>query len=300
MKHCYKPHRFTKVALNQLHTLNSIIQEYKDQGFVMTVRQLFYQMVARDYIPNTERSYKSIIHLVAKGRMSGLIDWDAIEDRTREFIRNSHWESPGHIVRAVANQYDQDRWVEQDYRVFLVVEKEALVSVFERPCRTYGVPLLAARGYPSISVIREFAEEDIIPALSAGQQCILLHFGDHDPSGIDMSRDLVDRITDFVGDDESAWTLERCALNMDQIRSQNPPANPAKKTDKRFEIYYRKFNTQSSWELDALSPTFLSNLAEEQIKQYIDFEKWNDTIEEVQKCRERLSKVAEKLDQGKL
>jgi hypothetical protein len=233
--------------------------------------------------------------------MAGIIDWDMIEDRTREFVRNSHWTSPGHIVRAVAQQYDQDRWEDQDHRVFLIVEKEALVSVFEKVCAKWDVPLLAARGYPSISVLREFAETDIAPAMENGQDCVLLHFGDHDPSGIDMSRDLVDRLADFLNNEQGdGWNLRRCALNMDQIRSQKPPANPAKKTDKRFELYYKKFNTHSSWELDALSPSFLSNLAEENITEFVDDNKWGDTAETVHLARERLAKVAKKLDEGKL
>lgn len=297
MKYSYKPHRFTKPALAMVGVINDIIEEYRDQGYVLTVRQLYYQMVARDFIPNNMHAYKSVIHLVAKGRMSGLIDWDMIEDRTREFIRNSHWTSPGHIVRAISHQYDEDRWANQDNRVFLIVEKEALVSVFERACSKYDIPLLAARGYPSISVIREFAEEDIRPALDDGQSCYLLHFGDHDPSGIDMSRDLIDRITEFLG--EGDWDLRRLALNMDQVRSQKPPANPAKATDKRFANYQQKYGN-SSWELDALSPKFLNDLAEDAIGDLIDHDKWDETLERVDKARARLGKVADKLDQGKL
>lgn len=87
--------------------------------------------------------------------------------------------------------------------------------MLEPVCRKYDIPLLAAKGYCSVSVLREFAEEDILPAIEEGQRVIIFHLGDHDPSGIDMTRDIGDRIGLFA---RGKVEVIRLALNMDRTR----------------------------------------------------------------------------------
>lgn len=290
MRQHYQDIAFRRESLNQIIVLNQILDEYRELGFKLTVRQLYYQMVARDYIPNTERSYKNITRLVNDGRLAGLIDWDMIEDRTREFVTRSRWTSPAAIVSACASQYHEDMWEPQDHRVFVIIEKEALVSVLERVCRNYDVPLLAARGYPSVSVLREFASQHV---RLADQQIQIIHLGDHDPSGMDMTRDLISRISMLSGYDD--FELDRIALNMDQIEELNPPPNPAKTTDARFKAYRAEFGS-SSWELDALPPTYLEELVEGKIKSFIDEDRWAESEARVYEGREKLNQIAEQLN----
>lgn len=293
MKQLYQEKSFRGDSMALIHVMNDIIDDYTAQGFRLTVRQLYYQLVARDVIPNTEQSYKRITGLVNDARLAGVIDWDAIEDRTRDFIRRGHWKSPAEIINACANQYFEDMWTTQDTRVFVIVEKEALAGVLERVCNKYDVPLLAARGYPSGTVLREFAFSDIIPALDEGQNCLILHLGDHDPSGIDMTRDLFGRISMFAesNGDRGLVDLRRIALNMPQIEELRPPENPAKSTDARFADYKRKFGS-SSWELDALSPRYLANLIEGQLNEVINFEAWDLAKEKVDAGRAKIADAA--------
>src|ERR1700744_4334551 len=157
--------RFNQSSVALINTCNNIIREYRSKGFRLTVRQLCYQLVARDIIPNTMKSYKRAASIVNDARMAGLIDWDAIEDRTREFLRRQRWKSGAQILDAAANSYHMDMWVNQDTRCFVIIEKEALVGVLEPICRELDVPILAARGYPSGTVLREFALEDIVPSV---------------------------------------------------------------------------------------------------------------------------------------
>jgi hypothetical protein len=273
MKQCYRDINFKKIQLAMIDTLNVIIAEYQDAGYTLTVRQLYYQLVARDIVPNTEKSYKYITRVVNDARIAGLIDWDAIEDRTREFIARQRWTSPKQILTAAATSYHTDPWLTQEYRPFVVVEKEALVGVFTKVCHAFDVPLLAARGYPSASVMREFVDTQVI---RSKQEVVMLHFGDHDPSGIDMTRDIEDRCHMFSGLAEHEvpmFTLERLALNIDQVKKHKPPPNPAKQTDARFSSYKRRFGV-SSWELDALNPQILSDLARTAILELIDTTAW--------------------------
>jgi hypothetical protein len=146
-------------------------------------------------------------------------------------------------------------WKRQPRRVFVIIEKEALVGVLTPTCNKLDVPILAARGYPSCTVLRDFALEDIIPTIDE-QEITILHLGDHDPSGIDMTRDLTERVSLFT-----RQSVELCAsrLPWTKYKSASPPPNPAKTTDSRFQQYMEQFGDES-WELDALPPEYLVNL----------------------------------------
>lgn len=288
---------FSKVNTALIGTMNAIVREYVDAGYRLTVRQLYYQLVARAVVENTEKSYKRITSLVNDAKLAGLMDWEAIEDRTREFIRRTRWESAAAIVRASADSFHMDMWEGQKRRVVVVVEKEALAGVLERACRTYDVPLLAARGYPSGTVLREFAISDILPAIQGdpSQRVVVLHLGDHDPSGIDMTRDLQERIQLFADQEFDVEELNRIALTMEQIKEQKPPANPAKATDKRFAKYRRRFGVES-WELDALKPDYLDRLVTGHIKKHINAKVWKARAQEVETLRAKITKVADKFE----
>ena len=285
----YKDFKFNHATGQLVAAMNLVIDDLSAQGYRLTVRQLYYQLVSKDIIENTERSYKRVTGVANDARLAGMMDWDAIEDRTREFQRRPHWSSGGEILAAVGQQYHMDMWETQRNRVFVIIEKEALVGIFESLCKTLDIPLLAARGYPSVSVVREFVKEDILPAQEAGQDVTVLHLGDHDPSGIDMTRDLQDRIQLFTYG--VPVDVERIALNMDQIKKFKPPPNPAKVTDSRFEAYARKFG-QSSWELDAMKPEFLNKLVDTWTRKYIDTDAWDERQEEIDHTRARLLKLA--------
>lgn len=294
MRQKYRDHAFRAGTLQLVEICNGILEEYRRDGFVLTVRQLYYQLVARDVIPNTERSYQRIIQTITDARMAGLIDWDMIEDRTRAFERRSRWDSPADIVGACARQFHMDMWENQASRVFIVVEKEALVSVFEGVAREYDCPLLAARGYASMSVLRSFAEHDIKQTIEDGKRVVLIHFGDHDPSGLDMTRDIEDRLNVF-GCDPDMWDIKRLALNMDQVRKHKPPPNPAKQTDSRFREYAKRFGTKS-WELDALKPNVLVGLARAAIVEEIDNDSWQERVAEIDAGKAKIAEAAEGME----
>ena len=287
-RQCYIPKNFNRDNTIMIDYMNSVIRDYQRQGYVLTVRQLYYQLVARDVIENTLQSYKRIAGLINDAKLAGEIDWDAIEDRTREFITGNHWERGSDIISACASQFKMDMWANQDFRVFVIIEKEALVGVLESTCRKWDVPILAARGYPSGTVLREFAQQQLLPALEAGQCPIILHLGDHDPSGIDMTRDLQERIQLFSEDSITDECVNRIALTRDQIDEVNPPENPAKSTDSRFASY-RKIHGTSSWELDALNPRYLNDLVSGCIKAHVDDGAWGDRQAEVDVIKDQLA-----------
>ncbi|WP_336932122.1 hypothetical protein [Acinetobacter bereziniae] len=289
-KVCFIPKDFRKSSVELIAFMNTLIKSYQDQGYTLTVRQLYYQLVARDVIPNDLNSYKRTAAIINDAKLAGLIDWDAIEDRTRDFIVRSRWDSVSSILDACVYSFHMNMWEDQQFQVYVIVEKEALVGVLERTCNTYDVPLLAARGYPSSSVLYDFAQSHIIHK-SMHKQHIIIHLGDHDPSGIDMTRDLTERLNLLCGGPVNL-AVERIALNYDQIEELRPPKNPAKDTDSRFESYRKKFGS-SSWELDALSPQFLNDLVENKINEFIDFDEWDLRKNEISSKKRQLQAISD-------
>ena len=94
----YVPKNFSTDRLQMIDKVNGVVSEYQQQGYSLTLRQVYYQMVARDIIPNNMRSYKNLGNLINDARLAGLIDWLAIEDRTRNLRGNSHWAKPGSVI----------------------------------------------------------------------------------------------------------------------------------------------------------------------------------------------------------
>lgn len=293
MRQAYNEANFRGETLKMVYLIDNIIETYQDQGFQLSVRQIYYQLVARGLIENTERSYKRIASIINHGRLGGYLDWDAIEDRGRDIEVRPRWDSGASIVKAAASSFHMDMWENQEHRPIVIVEKAALAGVLSGVCHTLDVPLLAARGYPSVSIVREMALNHIVPAIQRGQWPIIIHLGDHDPSGIDMTRDLEDRLSLFVYSETRDVDIEirRIALTMQQVDEKQPPPNPAKTTDARFEDYRRKFGDES-WELDALEPQFLVRLVQGDIERFIDEDRWQRRKEQIEDIRSRLTEAA--------
>jgi hypothetical protein len=288
-KICYVPKSFSNGSIDLIKRANQIIAEYQRQGFSLTLRQLYYQFVARDLIPNKQTEYKRLGAVIADARNAGLVDWDAIEDRTRYLREQPHWDSPKDILEACSRQFRYHLWDDQSHRVEVWVEKDALVGVFEGVCRDEDVPLFSCRGYTSQSEVWA-AGRRLMGYLEAGQTPIVLHFGDHDPSGIDMTRDITDRLELYS---EAEIRVQRLALNRDQVDEYNPPPNPAKTTDSRYAGYIRVHGDES-WELDALEPAVLADLVRQAVRQYRDEELWEAAVARQEEARHRLRQAAMK------
>ncbi len=292
MKEQFKDIRFSVKSLGLINTANEIVDEYSAQGFSLTLRQLYYQFVSRDIIENTERSYKNLGATINDGRLAGLIDWSAIEDRTRNLRANQHWDSPGQIARTCVRAYYKDHWENQSHRIEVWVEKEALSGVAEAACLPLDVPFFCCKGYTSQSEMYAAAQR-LIGYDGSGHTAVIIHLGDHDPSGIDMSRDIEERLGMFTAGQDLEF--KRIALNMDQIEEYAPPPNPAKISDSRFDSYQAKFGGKS-WELDALEPKVLVDMIQAEINQYRKPGRWGQVEAEQAAGQEKLRRMADKLD----
>jgi hypothetical protein len=289
-KICYRTKNMRDATLAIVGQANDIIDEYAAQGYELTLRQLYYQFVARDLLPNSQKSYDKLGAIINDARLAGLVDWDAIVDRTRIVKGTSTWDSPRQILRASASSFKLDVWDAQPHYVEAWIEKDALVGVIAGVCNRHRINFFSCRGYTSQSAMWRAAERMIRQGY--GHTCHVLHLGDHDPSGMDMTRDIEDRFRLFG----ASVQVHRIALNMDQVEAYGPPPNPAKLSDSRCEAYIDEYG-DDSWELDALEPSVLEELVESNVLSLRDDDMWNEGIEEEEKLRDGISRISANFDE---
>ncbi len=293
MHEAFIDRKFRQDSLLLIDVCNGVIKDYHAQGYSLTLRQLYYQLVSKAVIENTKKSYDKLGSLLSNARLAGLVDWSAIEDRTRNVVRTSTWDSPSELVQVAMDQYKEDLWEEQHFHVEVWVEKEALSGIVEDACEEYRVPYLACRGYMSQSE-QYSAAKRFEKAVNAGREVCAIHLGDHDPSGIDMTRDNQDRLK-LMAWDIGDIQVKRIALSMEQVEELKPPPNPAKQTDRRFEGY-RELYGEKSWELDALKPGYLHNLIRHHISLCVNEDDWQAGLDRESDNKDRLQAAVDSLD----
>jgi hypothetical protein len=292
MKKKYRDLNLGRAKLEILAKANDIIQEYQELPLLLTLRQLYYQFVSRDWLPNTINSYKNLGNAVADGRIAGLVDWAAIEDRTRETISPNHWDNPSAILYSAAYSFKLDKWKGQPWAPEVWIEKEALAGVVAAACEDLDVPFCACRGYGSHPMLHE-ASRRFKDYLDDGREPIIFYLGDHDPSGLAIPRFIEEYMSLFCG---QSIQVSSIALTMDQVQDLKPPPNPAKKTDPRFKAYKEAWGDES-WELDALPPAYLRDLVKEHVEDACeDTYLYQERVEEELAGTRKLRRLAKQWD----
>jgi hypothetical protein len=279
---CFVPKDFRAGTRAIIRKANTLIADYQAQGYKLTLRQLYYQFVQRNWLVNKQTEYKRLGEILNDARLAGLVDWDAIEDRGRNLAPTPMWGDPGdpnspaEFILDWGRHFKNDPWVNQPNYVEVWIEKEALVGVIERPCRRWRVPYFACKGYVSASEMYDAANR-LAGFADAGQACTVIQLGDHDPSGTQMTENIAERLA-LLSREIEGIEVNRIALTMEQINRYAPPPNPAKETDSRYRTYCATYNTKSSWELDSMQPSVIDALVEEEIRMLVDHELWDRDI----------------------
>jgi len=276
---------FRKDTMLLLEKIVVMVDDYERKGYRMTLRQLFYQLVSHDILPNDQKKYKKLSTIIKDARMAGLIDWDVIEDRIRIPTMPSEFENISHLVKAAISSYRRDRWENQGCYVEVWVEKDALSGILEPMTRKYHVHLLVNRGYSSTSALHESV---LRIKQQQDKECVILYLGDHDPSGKNMITDIRNRLEQFQCD----VTVRDVTLTMEQIKQYNLPPNPAKKSDPRSDEYIKKHGNLS-WELDALTPEVLNQLVSSNIEEFLDMDEYQRIINQEEEEKMELVQVTQ-------
>jgi hypothetical protein len=252
--------------------------------------------VAAGDIENTRSNYTSLSSILVKARERGEVDYKRIEDRIRETNLDRYalagpqnlYDMMTRTLDYAANQYKRDPWLDQENYVEVWLEKDALSTVVSRVSTDlYQVPVAVNRGYGSFSFVRDGAER----IGSIDKSLHILYFGDFDPSGEDMVRDLQKRIVRY-SQGERLVRVHKIALTKEQIRQYDIPESLAKPDDTRTKAFIAKHGSKTA-ELDAIAPNDLQDMVKTAIEEYIDPKKWQESND---KSTEDKQQIRKKLD----
>lgn len=276
-----------------------IVEDLEDY-LPLTLRQIYYQMVARLHIPNTESQYKGLSKALAKARKEGLVPWAVIEDPTRPLKGGVGWDDQQEYLESrldeAAELYKRRLMRGQPYYIELFVEKQALITPFTRAGERYRLLVNMGRGYSSVTVLKKMADR-LLHAKWLGYEPLVLAFSDFDPSGVDLVENLSRQFWDFDAEAE----VERVALTHAQVEAYELPHDPKawKMNDARARRFIQEYGKYAV-ELDALSPATLERLVHEAVEKRLDQDLFEQEVEiEANERREIARRVAPILEDGR-
>lgn len=242
----------------------------------VTLRQLFYRLVAAVIIPNTRSAYTTLSSRTAEARRDGW--FPALADHTREIWRPFSFDSVEEATSWLSRRYRRDRTDEQEWNVYLGVEKATLTSQLQDWFGDYGVPIVALRGYSSQTLADDVASD----ICSDGRDAVLLYAGDFDPTGEDILRDFEERTDDAFDE------MTRVALTAQQVEQYSLPPQPGKATDSRAASFVARHGELVQVELEALDPETLRQLYTDALLRFFDLSTWEQIVEEEEQERSTL------------
>lgn len=264
----------------------------------LTLRQVYYQLVASGAIQNNLGEYSKLSRILTKGRLDGYVSWDAMEDRTRVTLNSGGWTDQGHFMEDELDNfltgYRRDLLQTQAAALEVWVEKDALSRVCHNVAYPYCVPVIVARGFSSITYVHE-CRKRVEANADEGKRTVILYFGDLDPSGWAMLPAMLETLQNemALGDLVEG---KRCALTVEQVGAYNLPRNPdaLKATDTRAKKYIARFGDLAV-ELDALPPATLESLVMGAIETNLDLSKFEAERQREERDRARIAAIRHKV-----
>ena len=252
-----------------------VLAEYKDAGFSVTLRQLFYRLVADGVLVNRVADYRNLGRYINSAKEAGEIDWDWVEDSTRYVRGRQRYSTTSQLLRYAAQDWHMDFWPGQALRPELWIEKDALLSIIAPVCTEFDVPYYSLRGWGRPSDKMDAAQR-YSDYVGLGQRSVILHAGDHDPTGLSATKNIEKEISKYMRElaGEQLASVRRIALNMEQIKQLALAPNKIgedgdKSQESRWDGYVQETGTKDTWELDALKPTILQGIIRSEIQKCI-------------------------------
>jgi hypothetical protein len=305
--------------------VNKVIDEYTMR---LTVRQIYYRLISPPFqlFAGSQQNYKSFDRLLTTAREREDVEWEKIEDRARQTIGGDFgYENPDAFLnyqisrlKECSEHYTRRMWDDQPYYVEVWVEKDALATLFSNSLQGFRVLTFPSRGYSSFTKIMEaLTDNDRFPRyIKMGKPILILHYTDHDPSGLNMTEDINKRLykrgylvralrDSFTNEEletikgaykgkEFMVRIQRYALTYEQVQQFNLAPNPTKKASQGRKWYIGQFGDKC-WELDALPPDELQRIIRGSVEGIIDADAWNKTLksikEEQEKLKEKLGRL---------
>ncbi len=274
--------------------VNNVISQY---SIPLTLRQIYYRLVAKGLIPNRRSAYNGLSAQLVKAREAGEVDENRINDRTRS-IEDRAFDSPEDFLNAAIwttkNRFFRRFWKTQETYCEAWVEKDALSQVIAGAVKDLNTIVAPSRGYSSYTYVKD-AVYRFQKNRGHAERVVILHLTDHDPSGLDMTRDLQDRFNAYSRGFLFSVELKRVALTIDQVRQYDLIPNPTKITDSRAGVYMAQYGDEC-WELDAIEPDELVRLVHEAVEgQVTDWDDWDKLKDQEVQEREEIRLAIEDL-----
>jgi len=278
--------------------LNAVPQIIASYGGKVTVRQVFYKLLGmtgsngKPILSNTSNQYTQMDKTLTKLREEGKLSFYSFEDRSREELgtKDIGFSNPNNFLtlaekgfRESWKQFDRRMWEDQPNRLFILLEKATLSRVFENALSHYRIKIYVGHGYESGTKMKQLADECL-----PDKNNIVLHFSDYDPSGVHMTKDARDRLTNYGAKN---LTVKRKALTPNLVKwaknyfGYSLPFNPWKVKDPRSYKY-----PIMATELDALDPRDLRKIIIHSVRLEIDSSKWLVKKQQIDKERKILEK----------
>ena len=264
--------------------VEAALDVFKQYDTALTLRQLYYRLVSRHLFPNTINSYKRLSRLMVRAREEGAVPVNCLEDRSRRILGrgDTNYASAQDFLRrrlaSLRESYKEFKlpmWDVQPNYILVSLEKDALSRLVSDIANQYNVRTFPTRGYPSFTYVQRMA--GYIRNRLKGKPTVVLYFGDFDPSGVDIERDLSDRLGKYKAGE---FIVHRVALTRDQIVKYSLPPMPVKRSDARANDFMASYGDESV-ELDALDPNTLKLMVAQSIASYIDLGAWRKKEEEI-------------------
>ena len=276
----------------KLPSYEQIVEEalevFKQYDSALTLRQLYYRLVSKRLIPNTINSYKRLSRIMVKAREQRDVPVNCLEDRSRRILGRGdtgYTSAEEFLRRRIAGlresykEFTMPMWDDQPNYVLVSLEKDALSRLMSDIANQYSVRTFPTRGYPSFTYVNRMAT--YIRKRLKGKPTVVLYFGDFDPSGIDIERDLAERLRKY---DAGDFKVIRIALTKDQIQQYDLPPMPVKRSDARSEGFLESYGDLSV-ELDALDPNTLKLMVAQSIAANIDLDLWSKKEERIESLK---------------
>ena len=263
----------------------------------MTLRGLFYRVVSAGWLPSTERRhYDQLGRIMVRLREAGVVPFAWLVDHVRSTIKPSSWSGLTDFADTVRDAYRMDFWSRLPAYVHVFVEKDAMAGVLAPVTEEYDVSLSVVRGFVSVSFAYEIGE-----LWSRIEKPIFAYYlGDHDPSGLDLERDLREKLGRYcllteVGTPRFLW--KRLAVVPEDFSAFDLFPLTPKQTDSRTRWFLDQGHEECA-ELDAIPAGTLRDRLRAAIESHIPRREWK-RLQQIERLeRQQWHEVLGKLGNG--
>ncbi|MGD2200917.1 MAG: hypothetical protein PVJ38_04710 [Candidatus Bathyarchaeota archaeon] len=279
--------------------VEAALEVFKQYDSALTLRQLYYRLVAKRLFANTINSYKRLSRIMVKARENGDAPINCLEDRSRRILGRGDYgdtSAKEFLSRRISSLRDSYKdfkmpmWDDQSNYVLVSLEKDALSRLVSHVANQYSVRTFPTRGYPSFTYVNRMAR--YMRRSLQGKPTVVLYFGDFDPSGMDIERDLTERLERY---DAGNFRVRRVALTSDQIVKYSLPPMPVKKSDARSDSFLESYGNEAV-ELDALDPNTLKYMVADAIASHIDLDVWHKRERQIERLQDWIKDKLENME----